>query len=280
MVDISIITPCYNTGEYLIECVNSVLQYKGNHKFEIIVINDGSTDANTVTILGQISADPFIKIINHEANLGATAARNSGCKIAQGRHLLFLDSDNMIFPEYIDIGIKHLDSDSNLGVVYGKPTFIGDKSRKPFETGPFDIQHLLSFCYIDMCAVVRKEAWESINGFEEKLKAFQDWDLWLSLFEKSWDFKFIDKDLFIYRRRKDSISQNFSKNAHIRQEVYNMISNKHHRLYFDQYKALYNYMLINQLDFKIGSIILKLPRLFKSMLSRKSKKRLFSFLHF
>lgn len=97
-IKISIIIPVYNCAPYLIKGFKHLEQlYKSNTKFEIIYVNDGSTD-NSLDILEQIkSNNRFVKIIN-QVNQGSSGARNSAIKIAKGKYIQFLDAD-----DYIDI---------------------------------------------------------------------------------------------------------------------------------------------------------------------------------
>ncbi|MCL2597700.1 MAG: glycosyltransferase [Paludibacter sp.] len=202
-IDISIITPCYNSGEYLPEAIESVRTYNGKYNYEIVLIDDGSTDEFTLNVLKNYQNSPDIVVIR-QVNSGAATARNAACRIAKGEFLLFLDSDNKIFLEYIDLGIEFLSKNPDFGVFYGKPKFFGDGSRDSYEVSKFDIDKLLTGNYIDVCAVVRKEAWISVGGFDSNFRNFEDYDLWLSLAEKGWKFHFLDKELYQYRIVKTS----------------------------------------------------------------------------
>ena len=98
MPEISVIIPTYNTSKYLHECLESVLSQSFKN-FEVICINDGSTD-NSLEILKQFqNKDPRIKIIDQE-NQGVSTARNAGLKIAQGKYVGFVDSDDTIEKDF------------------------------------------------------------------------------------------------------------------------------------------------------------------------------------
>ena len=91
------------------------------------------------------------------------------------------------------IAIDILISKPKAGIAYGNPIFVNDLETKrgQFKAKPFDIMAMLSKNYIDTCAVVRKTAWESVGGFDDApaLISYEDWDFWLSLFEKDWTFE-------------------------------------------------------------------------------------------
>ncbi len=109
---ISIIIPVYNSGNYLRETLESVRNYTGKSIYEIIIVNDGSTDNDTLELLNQLQNEGY-SIIDQE-NKGPAAARNNGVECSRGKYLLFLDSDNRIKPSYIDKGIGILDKKSYL----------------------------------------------------------------------------------------------------------------------------------------------------------------------
>lgn len=265
MPDISIIIPCYNAGKFLPDAIESVKKYHGKYTCEIIIIDDGSTDAETLRILDKYSEKSDITIL-HQENQGAAAARNAGCKIAKGRYLHFLDSDNKTTSDYIQKAVDFLNTNPEFAVYYGKPIFFGDNSRPGFKTGPFNIDKLLITNYIDMCSFVRKSAFDQVGGFDESLPRMQDWDLWLSLYEKKLKFHYENETLFHYRIVQGSIG---GQNMHKIQGIANIIRQKHNALLLFNYKRLladFNYL--NQSpEMKTGKLLFtpirKFQRLFK-----------------
>lgn len=116
-VEISIIVPCYNCQDTIRECYNSIKKSVNNVlSYEIILINDGSTD-NTQLILNEIKVtDKNIVVINQE-NKGVSAARNIGLKNAKGKYISFVDSDDSILEEYYTKMITPLKEDSSLELI-------------------------------------------------------------------------------------------------------------------------------------------------------------------
>jgi|SRR5699024_6307672 len=107
---VSVIIPIFNSDIYLEECLNSVINqtYK---KIEIIAINDGSTD-NSIDILKKYSKQyKYIKIVNQE-NSGQSIARNKGIDLAKGDYIYFLDSDDYIIPETLEVLINTMNSNT------------------------------------------------------------------------------------------------------------------------------------------------------------------------
>lgn len=100
IVDLTVIVPAYNAEAYIEQCVNSIIRQKTKYKFEIIIVDDGSTDA-THEIIQQYKAVNNVKIITQK-NGGHSAARNSAVAVSSGRYLMFVDSDDYIMPDAIE----------------------------------------------------------------------------------------------------------------------------------------------------------------------------------
>lgn len=98
----SIVMPAYNARKFIHESINSVLNqtYGG---FELIVINDGSTDDTGVVVSGFSSVDSRVKLIDNKVNKGVAASRNDGIAFASGRYICFLDADDLWFPEKLEV---------------------------------------------------------------------------------------------------------------------------------------------------------------------------------
>jgi len=116
---LSVIIPCFNDGHFLDEAVESVLNYI-EQPVEIIIVNDGSTDPFTLTILERLKGET-VKVLSHK-NHGLAYSRNRGISEATGKYILPLDSDNKIKADYIRKALLLLDSDI-CDIVYAQPFF-------------------------------------------------------------------------------------------------------------------------------------------------------------
>lgn len=112
---VSIVTPVFNGAQFLMNAVESVKQ-QTCRDWEWIIVNDGSTDA-TATLLEGLD-DPRIQVI-HQANAGASAARNAGLERARGAYITFLDADDLLPPDALALRAAYLDAKSDVEIVNG-----------------------------------------------------------------------------------------------------------------------------------------------------------------
>lgn len=126
---LSVIVPCYNSREFIAECLESILPYMSK-AVELIIINDGSTDDSSeiIDIAIQKHKDKNITIINQD-NAGISAARNAGINTAKGEYIAFLDSDDFFHADFWDV-ILSLINDSTIDIVeFNAEQFDGDVSN-------------------------------------------------------------------------------------------------------------------------------------------------------
>jgi glycosyltransferase involved in cell wall biosynthesis len=205
---ISIIIPCYNHGKYIREAISSVEQCTDKSLYEIIIVNDGSTDAFTIEEMGRLANDGYHVINQVNQRLGRT--RNNGIRAAKGEYILPLDSDNRIRPAYIYESIKILDTHPEIAMVYGDAQFFGDQDKRHV-VGEFNLQNMMVENQIDACAVYRKSVWEAVGGYDEKMiMGFEDWDLWMNMIFKNYKFHYVPEILFDYRVLGNSMLRSIS----------------------------------------------------------------------
>jgi len=203
--NVSVIIPCFNQGCYLDEAVESVLD-QTMQDFEIIVVDDGSTDEYTNKLLKDYRKPKTA--VYAIANCGLSAARNYGIKHARGKYILPLDADDKIAPEFLDKCCGILDRYPQTGFVYTYVKFFGSEAGE-WLTGQFDARRLLVENMVSVCSLIRKEALDAVGGYNEQMKlGYEDWDLWISLAEKGWHGYRIPEFLFFYRKREGTMSTN------------------------------------------------------------------------
>ncbi|USR91522.1 glycosyltransferase [Phormidium yuhuli AB48] len=235
---VTVVIPVFNQGEFLLEALASV-QSCQEPIYEIVIVNDASTDALTLRVLEYLRQKGFT-VVDHFENKGLAEARNTGFQQAQGHYVLPLDADNKIRPEYITKSIEVLDKNSDIGVVYGDAEYIGDK-QGIWQVPPFDVNRLAVGNYIDACAVIRKRLWEDCGGYDPHIPdkmGYEDWDLWLSAAERGWQFYHLDEVLFEYRFRRESMVSrcNIPEN---RERLMHYLCAKHLDLYVTNFPSIF-----------------------------------------
>ncbi|MCL1471489.1 glycosyltransferase [Argonema antarcticum] len=207
---ISVVIPVYNGEKTVRETSESVLSQTFKD-FELIVINDGSTD-KTIEIISRIQ-DERLKVFSYP-NAGLAASRNRGISLAKGEYISFIDADDMWTPDKLEGQLKALQENPQAAVAYSWSDCI-DESSKNFRSGTYltfngDVyENLLLTNFVDngSNALIRKEVFSEVGGFDESLKSGEDWDMWLRLAAK-YHFVAVSKPQILYRITASSMSAN------------------------------------------------------------------------
>lgn len=213
---VSVIIPTYNREKLLPKAIDSIKK-QTFQDFEIIIVDDASTD-NTESLIKNLN-DNRIKYYKLEKNSGQCIARNYGIKRAKGEFIAFLDSDDEWLPEKLK---KQYDcfkkGPANLGSVYCYPyskDMIKNKTtlnRGAYYRGDIYNKFLEGFCpSTPSLFLIKKEALDKVNYFDEKLITFVDLDLHIRI-SKEYLFDYIDEPLIIkYEQIGDQYVNNFEK---------------------------------------------------------------------
>lgn len=226
MPKVSVVIPCYNHGDFLMETLGS-LQVQTYTDFEIIVVNDGSTDAATVALLQSLKSDNTR--ILHTVNRGVSAARNRGIEEALGDYILPLDADDKVGSDYIEMAVKILESRPEVAIVYGERVLFGE--REGMDPLPdYNPKALLIDNSIYPAALFRRVDWTSVGGYSEKMVyGWEDWDFWISLSKLNKQVVKIPESLFYYRVRSNS--RDHSLRFHHKVAMMSLIVLRHKYLY-------------------------------------------------
>ncbi len=186
---VSVIIPTYNRADFLREALTSVLAQtwfrdKGPERFEVVVVDDGSTDATSDVV------HPFreeIRFFRQEQNRGVSTARNLGLAVAKGEFVAFLDSDDLWKPEKIEVQMDFLETHPDAQVCQTEEIWI----RKGVRVNPrkkhqnfsgWVFEKYLPLCLLSLSAALfRRDVFETIGVFDETLPVCEDYDLGLRL---------------------------------------------------------------------------------------------------
>src|SRR5215208_4939235 len=185
---VSVVIPCYNQARFLGEAIQSVL-CQGYTDLEIIVVDDGSNDGTEEVASGYAREDPRVRLIKQE-NRGLAAARNRGLAEAGGEYVVFLDSDDRLVSEALEVGVRELEAHPGCAFVSGICRKItADGSIVPgweqFRVRDDPYLELLRSCPVYVPAVMyRRSVFDAVGGFDASYRAAEDYDLYYRILER------------------------------------------------------------------------------------------------
>lgn len=222
---VSIITPCFNSNQELIDTIKSV-QMQSFTDYEHIIIDDSSTKPFSDALLALIENDPKIKLIKRSWNAGPAVTRNRGISEAKGKYIAFLDADDTWLPDKLEKQIAFMEetqcplSYSNYDVVDEQGNYLGTR-KAPAELS-----------YDELIRVNRIGCLTAMYNTEICGKQYmpnilkrQDYGLWLQITKKFGPAKGIDEVLAKYRSSKNSLSGNKLKVLKYQWRLYREIEN-------------------------------------------------------
>lgn len=192
---VSVVIPVRNGRDYIHECLSSILQQSHTH-IEVLVIDDGSTDWDYDELL---KLDPRIQV-HHLTGWGVSRARNHGMSLARGDLIAFLDADDVWYPGKLAAQVRHFAAHPEVGCVYGR--FLRWHPDKAGQYEPAnalwqDCAHVTAFeprrsgwMYTRLLAgelvgmntaVIRREVYEQLGGFDESMRIGEDYLFWLKV---------------------------------------------------------------------------------------------------
>lgn len=230
MCDVSIIVPIYNGEKYLIKCLDS-LSNQTLRNIEIICVNDGSTDDTGIILDKYSSKDSRIKVIS-TANNGQGFARNIALKEANGEYVAFVDSDDWIELNALELLFSNAKS-NNLDLLFFQMVNYMDVSGNLVETdlynhSCFDKNNIIdnvTFNYTDtkeflfeipVCPVSKLYKKEFLNSFDLKFPEgmfFEDNVFFYNVYFQCDKAGFLKKQLYYRRRHQDSVTQTFDEKS-------------------------------------------------------------------
>lgn len=217
MYRVSVIIPVYNRGKLIENAVHSVLAqtYQG---FEIIIVDDGSTDDTSTLAASLAKEDQRIHYLQHDTNRGAQAARNTGIQAAKGEWIAFLDSDDQWLSNSLEVRLQ-LAMEMRLHVVHSECYVINPGS---IELQQFGVPRMQGQIYKELLRrpgpmfqglLVSKEALNRIDYLDEAIASYQEWETAIRL-AKYYEFGFVPEPTFVYDcRHGDTISKDVLREA-------------------------------------------------------------------
>ncbi|MDD5606825.1 MAG: glycosyltransferase [Candidatus Pacebacteria bacterium] len=213
---VSVIIPTYNRADLLGRAIQSVLSQTYQY-FEIIIVDDGSID-NTKSLVERFNNERIVYIQRRENSGNSVVPRNTAMKIAKGKYIAFLDSDDEWMPEKLEKQIKLFEklNNSNIGFIGCNVVIVDEKNKKEWEYKIPRCKNIFkellimnNFIFNPSSVIVEKEVFNTIGLFDENLKTVQDYDMWIRIAQK-YNFDFVPEPLFKYYIHNSNITNTLS----------------------------------------------------------------------
>lgn len=210
---VSVITPAYNCAEYIEECIESVLN-QTYQNWEMLIVNDKSTDNTQSIVESYANKDPRIKLFNQERNAGAAAARNKALELSQGRFVAFLDSDDAWKPNKLERQLEFM-LENKYGFTFTSYEIMSVKplDKKKIFRVPEKInynQYLKNTIIGNLTVIMDKEL---LGEIRVEVGYLEDVLTWMKYLRQGHIAYGLDENLAMYRVAENSVSSNKFKNA-------------------------------------------------------------------
>lgn len=226
---VSVIIPCYNQESYLKDAILSIVR-QSYQNWEIIIVNDGSTD-NSAEVAKELAAtDPRILYISQD-NQGVSAARNKGIKVSRGKYILPLDGDDTIEKDYIVRAVEYLEEHPKCVCFYCRANMFG-RVNQPWDITYTDYDHLLINNAIFCSSVYRRTDFDRIGGYDETFRhGYEDWEFYIQLLANGGEVYQDEMRLFNYRQKRTQEHSMDSISHKHEEHILNNIYIKHFNIY-------------------------------------------------
>ena len=223
---VSVIIPCYNYGHFLPRAVASVVA-QTYRNWEIIIVNDGSTDDTEEVSNSLINEGLSIRYLDRKENMGPSFTRNEGIAAANGEYLAFLDADDEWFSEKLEKQIEVFSGNPSVGLVATGVTLkdVNKCVERYYQPEKFaDKRALVRSLLIrnivpaTSSVMVRKSCFENVGGFDKNFRFAEDWELWLRLIREC-GFEFIYEPLITLYEHQSNASRAILKMGASREKI-------------------------------------------------------------
>jgi glycosyltransferase involved in cell wall biosynthesis len=208
---ISIVLPTYNGSRYLREAIESCLA-QTYQNWELILVDDCSTDATPDIIAEYTSRDRRIHSIRHEVNKKLPEALNTGHAAARGEYLTWTSDDNRLLPSAIEEMTRFLEEHPGVGVVYADCVLIDEAGRYMQDFPALPASRLAYMDALGACFLYRRAVYETLGGYDAELFLAEDYDFWLRAY-RQFELAPLHKILYEYRWHNLSLTKSANRRA-------------------------------------------------------------------
>ncbi|MEO6670921.1 MAG: glycosyltransferase family A protein [Ferruginibacter sp.] len=180
---VSVLMTCYNRENYISDAIESVLRssYKN---FELIIVDDGSKDKTISIAEDYAGKDQRIRFYRNEKNLGDYHNRNKAASYAEGKYMIYLDSDDIMYDFALEFAVRYMEMFPDAG--FGMPSFYDKKAPYPFSISPKEIyedhyfRNMGHFSRSPASGIIKVEVFKAVKGFSGK-RLVGDMEFWMKI---------------------------------------------------------------------------------------------------
>lgn len=208
---ISIVLPTYNGSRYLREAIESCLT-QTYQNWELILVDDCSTDATPDIIAEYTSRDKRIRAIRHEVNKKLPAALNTGHAAARGDYLTWTSDDNRWLPSAIEEMTRFLEEHPTVGLVYADSVLIDETGQYMRDFPALPASQLAYVDALGACFLYRRGVYETLGDYDTDLFLAEDYEYWLRAY-RQFELAPFHKTLYEYRWHDQSLTKSANRIA-------------------------------------------------------------------
>jgi glycosyltransferase involved in cell wall biosynthesis len=227
---VSVVLPTFNGSRFIREAIDSlVVQTYTN--WELVLVDDASTDGTPEILAGYARADPRITVVRNECNLRLPQSLNKGFSLSRGALLTWTSDDNRHRPHALEVMVDALETRPDVGMVYTDYTDITEDGLEMRAVITRDPRHLTCGNCINCSFMYRRVVMESIGGYDSTAELVEDYDYWVRV-SKSFALLRLPVDVYLYRQHSSSLST--TRHAEVSRAVERLM-NRHlrDRRFFD-----------------------------------------------
>lgn len=218
MPRVTVVITCFNYARYLPEAVASVLE-QSLMDFELLIVDDGSTDDSLAVARELAATDPRIEVIAQENSGQPAIPRNRAIERARGEYVLCLDADDRLGPGQLERCAAALDADPRLGMAYGQQQDFGHSDKRHHHNA-WDGEQLASHNIQPCTTMFRHAAWAAAGGYSTNVRGYEDWDLWLGIAEAGFPGQAVAGVVWFYRTHDGGVyRESVGGDQHLKAQV-------------------------------------------------------------
>lgn len=221
---VSVVLPTFNGARFIREAIDSLVVQTYTH-WELVLVDDASTDGTPEILAGYARADPRITVVRNERNLRLPQSLNKGFSLSRGALLTWTSDDNLYRPSALEIMVGALEARPDVGMVYTDYTDIAEDGSPIRPVLTKDARYLTCGNCIVGSFMYRREVMETIGGYDHRAELVEDWDYWIRV-AKSFVLLRLPSDVYLYRCHPSSLSS--TRQADV-SRAYEQLMNRHLR---------------------------------------------------